>query len=86
MGSMYIEGFRGMVSEDERLAIHLSANFYPPVHPDFKVPAKAAIEHVNKHQHQTPITMPNGVTKSAWEIVEGLRLDTFLDDDLYYEQ
>ena len=85
MGSTYIEGFKGMVDEDARLSIHLSGNFYPPIHPDFKVPAKAAIEHVNNRQGQTPITMPNGVTKTAFQIVEGLHLDSFIHDDLYYD-
>ena len=82
MGRHSTEDMLNYADLDTTLEWHLKGNHFPPVHSDFIPSAKKAIEHVNSRQGQTPITMPNGITKTAYEIVEGLHLDAFLDDDL----
>lgn len=67
-------------ANEKSLKLHLTANFFPPVHIDFIQPAKKAIIMVREDKGNDSITMPNGVTKTAWEIVEGLRLEEFLND------
>ena len=81
MGTTYIEGFKGMVDEDTLLEIHLTSNHFPPIHPDFHPMAREAIVRVNAGQGMVPIDLPNGITKTAFEIVDGLHLHQFLDTD-----
>lgn len=65
------------------VAVHLSANHYPPVHPDFVPVALWAIETVGDDPNGT-VVMPNGITKTAWQVVEGLHLSHFCEADSDY--
>lgn len=70
------------VSDDERaLRWHLTGNFFPPIHIDFMEPALEAIKLVRKDKGEEIIEMPNGISKTAWQIVEGLRLEDFLNNE-----
>jgi len=80
MGRLAAEDMLNHTDFDTALDWHLRGNHFPPIHPDFHPAARLAIEHVNARQGETPITMPNGITKTANGIVEGLHLDTFLDN------
>lgn len=86
MGRLAADDMVATVDTKTALYWHLRSNHYPPVHSDFIPTAEQAIEYVNKRQGQVPIVMPNGLTKTAYEIVEGLHLDSFLSDDLYYDE
>lgn len=89
MGSTYIAGFLEMGTPLETaLRIHLSSNHYPPVHPDFIPVCQWAIVVYNEGGDlSAEITMPNGVVKTAWQVIDGLHLECFLnsDDDDYQE-
>ena len=66
------------------LYYHLHNNHYPPVDPIFIDTAIQAIRNVNDGHSEVILTMPNGIEKSARDIVEELHLDFYLDseDDL----
>lgn len=84
MGRQWIEGFIENETDIETLlSIHLTGNHYPPVSKDFIPSCKEAIECCNSEDYNKQIKMPNGVTKSASFIVEGLHLETFLDEQEY---
>lgn len=84
MVRQYIEGFMDMENDlDTLLRIHLQGNHYPPVHPDFIPACKEAIAACNEENYNKKIKMCNGITKTAYEIVEGLHLDSFLDQEDY---
>jgi hypothetical protein len=68
-----------MINKEEMLRYHLQYNHYPPVHPSFIPVAQEAIDKANNGEWEFEILMPNGITKSAGEIVEGLHLECFLD-------
>lgn len=85
MGRASLEDMLNYADIDTALHWHLVGNHFPPIHEDFHPAAKQAIDLVNQRQGQTPITLPNGIVKTAYEIVEGLHLDSFLDDELLYE-
>ena len=79
MGRQWIEGFMENEKDiDTLLHIHLRGNHYPPVHTDFIPTCKQAIEFCNEGKYNKKIKMPNGITKTALEIVEGLHLESFL--------
>jgi hypothetical protein len=67
------------------LSWHLQSNHFPPVHLDFLPVAEWAIDLHERYaagidddfQHET-ITMPNGIVKSAPEVIDGLHLWPFL--------
>ena len=81
MGRQYIEGFKELgVGQDQMLRIHLQGNHYPPVDLHFVPDCKRAINACNKGDYNKKIKMCNGITKTASEIVEGLHLDTFLEE------
>ena len=88
MGRLALEDMLNHTDVESALDWHLRGNHFPPIHSDFHPPAKLAIEHCNNRQGQTPITLPNGITKTAYEIVDGLHLHSFLaldhDDDGWY--
>ena len=88
MGRLALEDMLNHADADTALDWHLRGNHFPPIHPDFHPSAKQAIELCNARQGQTPITMPNGITKTAIGIVEGLHLESFLaldhDDEGWY--
>ena len=88
MGSSYIEGFKDIVSEEQRLEIHLRYNHYPPIHNIF-IPvaqkaiklAQQAIDEENNELCNEIIDLPNGKKLSVYKIIEGLHLDSFLEDN-----
>jgi len=88
MGQNSLDDMLNYADTDTALDWHLRGNHYPPIHEDFYPSAKLAIEHCNARQGQAPITMPNGITKTAYEIVDGLHLHSFLaldhDDEGWY--
>ena len=63
------------------LAWHLQSNHYPPVHLSFIETAEEAIRLANAGEWNTPIKMPNGLTKTVEDIIEGLHLGDFLDQE-----
>ena len=84
MGRLWIEGFKeSEVNLDTLLNIHLTGNHFPPVSTNFIPSCKEAIQSCNEEDYDKQITMPNGITKSASYIVEGLHLETFLDEQLF---
>lgn len=85
MGRASLEDMLNYADINTALHWHLVGNHFPPIHEDFHPAAKQAIDFVNQRQGQTPITLPNGIVKTAYEIVAGLHLDSFLDDELLYE-
>jgi hypothetical protein len=85
MGSLQSAEMARLVHEDNlelemALRWHLRGNHYPPVHEVFVPVALQAIWAVNRDEHDLVIEMPNGLTKSAGEIVEELHLEWFLED------
>ena len=81
MGSTWIQGFLDAgVDIDEALKIHLTGNHFPPVHIDFIPAAKKAIQYVIEDKSDKIIKMPNDKKLSAYDIVEGLHLWTFIDN------
>ena len=81
MGSTYIQGFIEQGVELEKaLYFHLRGNHFPPVHPDFIPTCVTAINKCNEEDYEYEIEMPNGITKKAYEIIEGLRLESFLEN------
>ncbi len=83
MGSLQASEFSNLVEEgaiqlDQALTWHLRGNHYPPIHIDFLVPAKKAIELANEGDFTTEITLPNGKVKTVGGIIEGLHLDSFI--------
>ncbi len=82
MGKITADEFAGSgLPLDAQLQYHLSVNHYPPVHSIFVQVAKAAIELCNTGESDAVLTMPNGIDKSAAGIVQGLHLESWLDDN-----
>jgi hypothetical protein len=78
VGRTYAEGIAETeIPLERQIAWHLQGNHYPPVHPTFIPVAIEAIEKVNDGEGNTVITMPNGIEKTAYGIVEGLHLETW---------
>ncbi len=65
---------------------HLKYNHYPPVHSDF---IDSAIEAINNIEFDgidytgmdKDITLPNNKTVKTSEVIEGLHLDYYIDND-----
>jgi hypothetical protein len=68
------------LSIDAALSWHLQSNHFPPVSTAFIPVCKAAIEAVQNETPELKLEMPNGVTRTAAFIVDGLHLDPFLPD------
>jgi hypothetical protein len=86
MGEMVNREFANLVGEgavslESAVRWHLRHNHYPAVHEVFVETAIQAIRAVNGGRHDEQVEMPNGVWKSHWEIVEGLHLGAFINDD-----
>ena len=58
---------------------HLLYNHYPPVHLGFIPSCIEAIQAVEDGEYRKQITMMNGKTLTAGEIVNGLHLEFFVD-------
>jgi hypothetical protein len=65
---------------DISLVYHLVCNHYPPVSTDFIDSAKLAIKAANEGDYDGLIELPNGITLTVQEIIEGLHLESYLDD------
>jgi hypothetical protein len=81
MGRLATMDMLNQTSEDKALRWHLTGNFFPPIDPDFIEPAQKAINMVKEDKGDDSITMPNGITRTAWQIIEGLRLEDFLNNE-----
>ena len=80
MGNMYINGFlENNIDLDLALKIQLQNNHFPPVSLDFIPSCKKALDACLNDNSDKKIKMCNGITKSAWSIIEGLHLESFLD-------
>lgn len=80
MDKQYIGGFLERDTNiDIALQIHLQGNHYPLVSPDFIPICKAAIVACNVEDYDKVLLMPNGINKTAAEVVDGLHLDSFLE-------
>lgn len=73
----------GELSMKDALHYHLQYNHYPPVHPSFIAIAEKAIQLANDDQWNEVIDMPNGKSLRVGDIVSGLHLEHFLDQDDY---
>lgn len=85
MGRTYAEGLAESVEDSmidlrQAVLIHLSSNHYPPVHSSFVDVALAAIEATSEGRADEDIEMPNGLTRSAYFIMDGLHLWSFLPE------
>ena len=81
MGRLATMDMLNQTSEEKALRWHLTGNFFPPIHIDFMEPAREAIKLVREDKGEEIIEMPNGISKTAWQIVEGLRLEDFLNNE-----
>ena len=86
MGSLQASEFSSLVEEgsiqlDQALTWHLRGNHYPPVHLDFLPSAKKAIELANEGDFTSEIELPNGKILTVGEIVRGLHLDSFIQNE-----
>ena len=86
MGRMYAEGIKEFdISLERQIGIHLQNNHYPPVSPIFVSVAIEAIQKVNDGEGNEIIIMPNNISKTAYQVVEGLHLDTWCYGDEDYD-
>lgn len=83
MGATFTQDLveQGLLDINTMLVIHLQHNHYPPVSIEFVPDAREAIRQCNNELPHTVITMVNGLDKTAIDIVRGLHLETFLDND-----
>ena len=64
---------------------HLQYNHFPPIHKDFIPVAEAAISLANDGEWDAWIKFPDRAVcegQEVWEIIDGLHLGFFIDDDL----
>jgi hypothetical protein len=91
MGRMNALGMKesvdeGLINLDSALLWHLRSNHYPPIPSAMVEPAKEAINLANMGEWDTEISLPEGITWHGQEvspvsaIIEGLHLDSFLED------
>lgn len=78
MGRLAARDMIEHAQRDQALAWHLQSNHYPPVHSSFIPAANTAIDACNKGKYKKKIKMPNGITKTASDIIEGLHLENFV--------
>lgn len=69
------------VQLDQALNWHITANHYPPVNPVFIPTCKKAIELANQGNWDEVIVMPNKREKTVSEIIRGLHLEAFLEQE-----
>jgi len=69
-----------MIDPDGSLTWHLQFAHYPPIHPDFLLVARQAIRLANEGKWKELIKYPNGLKRTVRYTIEGLRLETFLDN------
>jgi hypothetical protein len=90
MGRAYAEGIAETgIPLDEQITWHLRGNFFPPVPLSMVPVCVEAIEHYNNGEPDRLISMPDGVgykgltAAPAWAVIDGHRLETWLDDTDY---
>ena len=86
MGHLQAQEMAERAGLDAGLHWHLRSNHFPPVHTDFIPVAKQAINSAvfavmdeDDALWEREIEMPNGITKTVGEIIDGLHLDAFVD-------
>lgn len=82
MDRLQAEEMASQLSQDQALRWHLQYNHYPPVSEVFTPVAKEAIDKANEKDWDSVIEMPDGVSKTAAQIIEGLHLESFLDEEV----
>ena len=80
MGSLQAGEMRAMLPEEQALEWHLQYNHYPPINLVFLPIALKALELAREDKWGEVIEMPNGKSLTVSEIIEGLHLDTFLEE------
>jgi len=68
----------GEIALETAVKWNLAYNHFPPVSQDFVPVALRAIELGNDEEWDTAIVMPNGLTRSVGEIVDGLHLHAYI--------
>lgn len=81
MGRLQAEDLVAELQTEQALRLHLQCNHYPPVNSVFIPVAKDAIDRANKGEYDTVLEMPNGKSLSVSQVIEGLHLDCFLDQE-----
>lgn len=81
MGRLQAEEMVSQLSQDQALRWHLQYNHYPPINEVFIPVSKEAIGKGNEEDWDYVIKMPNGVSLSVVEIIKGLHLESFLDEE-----
>jgi len=72
------------VNLEYMIGVHLQHNHYPPVSLDFVPTCIEAMELASSGDGECIIAMPNGKYISAYNIIEGLHLESFVrDGDVY---
>lgn len=92
MGRSSLEGMLEMTDLDRALGWHLQSNHYPPVPSEMFPVAKDAIDAGNESDFDRLISLPEGVEYrdgrtevEAWRIIESFHLDSFIEQDEYYD-
>lgn len=92
MGRSSLEGMLEMTNLDTALGWHLQSNHYPPVPSEMIPVASAAIDAGNDQDYDRLVQLPDGVefrdgrnAVEAYRIIESLHLDTFIEQDEYYD-
>jgi len=76
----HVEGVSAhKLSVRERLLIHLTCNFFPPLNPKCIPYLEEAIEAVNSGDGEKAIVFPSGTEFPASKIIDELRLEDFID-------
>lgn len=81
MGSLQAEEMVTMLKEEQALQWHLQYNHYPPISLDFVVVAQKVLEFAKQDNWEEVIEMPNGKSLTVLKIIEGLHLETFLEQE-----
>lgn len=75
-----------MIDREVSLSWHLTSNHYPPLPASLIETAENAIDACNEYEPERRITLPDGCTVNeqaemeAWDVVEWLHLEFYLDD------
>lgn len=94
MGRSSLEGMLEMTDLDTALGWHMKSNLLgSPSPPSFMIPvAAAAIDAANEGETDRLIELPDNVefrdgrtAVEAWRIIESFRLDSFIEQDEYWD-
>ena len=70
---------------NQALTYHLQCNHFPPVSRAFIPACIEAIQLVSQGDYDDMIDLPNGRRMAAAEVVKGLHLDAFIEQEEDYE-